>query len=120
MYVSYGGPLVLFACGVATNLTVNRDTVRAVSELENKVGIGALHFGEQMNDGVCLLLTVRLHPRWLQSADFSAKQILIDVLSNLPTMARDCGTTLLDSGVGGNLWIDDDDDAWPLIVAGHL
>lgn len=119
MYIGYSGETVDVACGVASDLPATRDTVLAVAGLQNQLVLGFLHFGQPQDDTLLLLLTMRMNKRWLEAADFSAKQMLLDTVSNLPGMSRACADVLIPA-LGGQPWVDPPGPGWELVVMGHL
>jgi hypothetical protein len=120
LLVSYGEGRAIVAAGALVEVPLQSETIVAISDLNPKLPIGGLHIGQTADaNTICLLVVDRMREAWLRPDDPASLQMVFDVVANLTPIARNVAGELAPK-IGGQPWLVDQGEGWPMVFAGHL
>lgn len=108
---------ISFAAGVLTGLQLSTDLVDAVASVNRSTKIGSMYLSKGEADWQ-ILYTCKLLKGWIDPASRASAQMLVDILSNIPSVVNVRATYLQERFHPVERWplI----DGWSFVVLSHM
>jgi hypothetical protein len=116
LYIPYHSDAFTVATGVIMGLKPSVELIEEWGEINKQIPMGALALtGDR--DSLFALWIIRLRRSWFDGGSRGTHQMILDVLTNAPTLTRMCAQRLQARCGGEPVPVS---SGWPALVMGHM